>query len=175
MSFLNFSFAIFIIAAAGFIFYIVAKKIRHKYFLDALKLKLLSVKLARKYEKSEKDDWAKEINLTGQLASILVNLKVPFSFESAVNYIGEEIFFYVAIPGDSMQFVTRQIHGLWPDAQVEEVDDYNIFNNTGFSTTLMAFFLNKLDPGFIRTCKDTPSPKDSIFDRSLKIGKKVSV
>ncbi|MCL5017515.1 MAG: type IV secretion system DNA-binding domain-containing protein [Patescibacteria group bacterium] len=102
--------------------------------MDALKLRLLSIKLAKKYEKAEKDDWVKEVNLSGQLVSILVNLKVPFSFESAVNYIGEEIFFYVAVPGDSMQFVMRQIQGLWPDAQVEEVDDYNIFNNAGFST-----------------------------------------
>lgn len=134
MSVLNLSFSIFIIVAIGAIVYIVVKKIKHRYFLDALKLKLLSVKLAQKFEKSEKkDDWIKEINLSGQLASILVNLKVPFSFEVAVNYIGEEIVFYVAIPGDSMQFVMRQIQGLWPDVQVEEVDDYNIFNNAGFS------------------------------------------
>jgi hypothetical protein len=127
-------FSVFIVIAGGIVAFIIVKKIKHKYFLDVLKLKLLSIKLVQKFEKGEKEDWAKEINLSGQLTSILVNLKVPFTFETAVNYIGEEIGFYVAIPGDSMQFAMRQIQGLWPDSQIEEIDDYNIFNNQGFST-----------------------------------------
>lgn len=127
------SFIVFVTIAGGIVAFILVKKIKHKYFLDVLKLKLFSVKLVQKFEKGEKDDWVKEVNLSGQLASILVNLKVPFTFETAVNYIGEEISFYVAVPGDSMQFAMRQIQGLWSDAQIEEVDDYNIFNNQGFS------------------------------------------
>ena len=54
----------------------------------------------------------------------------------AVSYIGEEIIFYVSVPKDSVQFTMRQIQGLWPDAQIEEVDDYNIFNSQGFSSGL---------------------------------------
>lgn len=109
------------------------KRIRHRYFLDALKLKVLSIRLVQRSEQNEKDAWIKEVNLSGQLISILVNLKSQFSFEVAVSYIGEEIVFYVSVPGDSVQFTMRQIQSLWPDAQIEEVDDYNIFNSQGSS------------------------------------------
>ena len=101
-----------------------------------MKLKVLSIRLVKKSDQTEKDAWIKEVNLSGQLISILVNLKSQFSFEVAVSYIGEEIVFYVSVPGDSIQFTMRQIQSLWPDAQIEEVDDYNIFNSQGFSSGL---------------------------------------
>ncbi|MBU4348610.1 ATP-binding protein, partial [Patescibacteria group bacterium] len=113
--------------------FILVKKIKYKYFLNTLKLRVLEVKLIQKFENEKKENWAQEINLSGQLISILANLKVPFSFEVAVNYLGEEIGFYVAVPSDSIQFTMRQIQGLWSDAQVEEIEDYNIFNNQGSS------------------------------------------
>lgn len=121
------------VVAGGALSFIFFKKIKHKYFLDALKLKALSIRLAQKSDQNEKDAWIKEVNLSGQLISVLVNLKSQFSFEVAVSYIGEEIIFYVAVPGDSVQFTMRQVQSLWPDAQIEEVDDYNIFNSGGVS------------------------------------------
>ncbi len=127
------SFGIFVLVVGGFIFYEVFKKIKHKYFIDALKLRVLSVKMMRKFDQADKEAWTKEIIQSGQLISILANLKSPFSLEVAVSHIGEEIIFYVAVPTDSVQFAMRQIQGLWPDSQIEEVDDYNIFNNQGFS------------------------------------------
>ena len=130
------SFAAFIVIAGGILSFIFFKKIKHKYFLDAMKLKVLSIRLVKKSDQTEKDAWIKEVNLSGQLISILVNLKSQFSFEVAVSYIGEEIVFYVSVPGDSIQFTMRQIQSLWPDAQIEEVDDYNIFNSQGFSSGL---------------------------------------
>jgi len=133
MDILLIAFIIFILVLGGYIAFVIFKKIKHKYFLDALKLKALSVKMMRKFEQSDKDGWMKEINLSGQLMSILANLKSPFSLEVAVSHIGEEIVFYVSVPTDSVQFAMRQIQSLWPDAQIEEVDDYNIFNNQGFS------------------------------------------
>lgn len=136
MNFLALSFIVFLIIAGGILFSIFFKKIKHKYFLDALKLKVLSIRMVQKSDQNEKDGWIKEVNLSGQLISILANLKSQFSFEVAVSYIGEEIVFYVSVPGDSVQFTMRQIQGLWPDAQIEEVDDYNIFNGQGFSSGL---------------------------------------
>lgn len=133
---LIFSFAVFVVIAGGILSFIFVQKIKHKYFLDALKLRVLSIRLVQKSDQNEKDAWIKEVNLSGQLISILVNLKSQFSFEVAVSYIGEEIVFYVSVPGDSVQFTMRQIQSLWPDAQIEEVDDYNIFNGQGFSSGL---------------------------------------
>ena len=111
-----------------------AKKIHRKYFLETLKLRVLLVKLPQKSEKEgEKSEPLKEINLTGQLLSELSNLKIPFSMETAVHYIGEEIYFYICVPKDSVQFAMRQIQGLWSDAHIEETEDYNIFNYQGVS------------------------------------------
>ncbi len=134
MNFLYIGFVFFILFIGGYIVFVLFKKIKHKYFLDALKLRALSIKMMRKFDEADKEAWMKEINQSGQLMSILSNLKSPFSLEVAVSHIGEEIIFYIAVPADSVQFAMRQIQGLWPDSQIEEVDDYNIFNNQGFSS-----------------------------------------
>jgi len=52
-------------------------------------------------------------------------------FEMAVHHIGEEIHFYVSVPRSYEQILQKQINGLYSDAQVERVDDYNIFNPGG--------------------------------------------
>jgi hypothetical protein len=54
--------------------------------------------------------------------------------EAAVHHVGEEIHFYAAVPKESMEFVSRQIEGLWKEAKVELIDDYNIFNPNGVNT-----------------------------------------
>jgi hypothetical protein len=60
-------------------------------------------------------------------------------FEIAVHHIGEEIYFYVACPRPFAQLVEKQILGFWPEAQVQSVSDYNIFNPTGFSLGSYAY------------------------------------
>ncbi|TSD02581.1 MAG: hypothetical protein Athens071426_455, partial [Parcubacteria group bacterium Athens0714_26] len=114
----------------GTVIFFVTKKIRRKYFFETLELKLLLVKL-RKNSNLKNEEWQKEINLFSQLAGILSNLKIPVSFEMAVHYIGESILFYVAVPRKSVQFAMKQIQSFWSDSQVEEIDDYNIFNSQG--------------------------------------------
>lgn len=101
-----------------------------KKFFELLRLRLLSVRLPQKPQ-SEKSKPLEEINLSSQLFSILANLKVPFSLETAVHNIGEDINFYISIPESSIEFATRQIQGIWPDSQVQKVDDYTIFNSEG--------------------------------------------
>src|SRR3989344_5658853 len=113
----------------------IAQKIRRRYFLNTLKLRLLLVKLPQKSgsENESKEEPLKEINLTAQLLSSLAGLKIPFSLEAAVHGIGEEIHFYLSVPAENIQFASRQIQGLWNDAYVEETDDYNIFNHQDVS------------------------------------------
>jgi len=56
-----------------------------------------------------------------------------FVFEIAVHRIGEEIYFYVACPRSLAGLVEKQILGFWPKAQIQPVQDYNIFNPAGIS------------------------------------------
>ncbi len=129
--------SVIIIAAAGVAFFFVSKNTRRRRLSQALNLRLLLVRLPQKQpkdfptEKGPAEDWKNEINLSAQLFGILSGLKTPFGLETAVHHIGEEIHFYVAAPKESLQFVSRQIEGLWKDAQVEQIDDYNIFNPAG--------------------------------------------
>ncbi|NQV11932.1 type IV secretory system conjugative DNA transfer family protein [Candidatus Uhrbacteria bacterium] len=41
------------------------------------------------------------------------------------------IYFYVAVPLILKDLTTQQIHGQFPDADIDEVEDYNIFSPTG--------------------------------------------
>lgn len=55
------------------------------------------------------------------------------SLEMAVRHMGEEIFFYVAVPKTYEQIFEKQVHGFFPNAEVERIRDYNIFNPDGVS------------------------------------------
>ena len=55
------------------------------------------------------------------------------SLEMAVHHVGEEIFFYIAVPTAYEQIFEKQVHGFFPNAEVEKVKDYNIFNPDGVS------------------------------------------
>ena len=74
------------------------------------------------------------------LGSILHKEKGLFSpkpyliFEIAVPEEGEEIGFYFALPKKFQHTITRQIQGFFPEAEIEAVNDYNIFNKTGFNS-----------------------------------------
>jgi hypothetical protein len=48
-----------------------------------------------------------------------------FSFEIVGN--DKKIYFYVVAPKNSARYLEQQIHAFYPDASVEEVQDYNIF------------------------------------------------
>ena len=116
----------------------VSRYSKRKRLSQALNLKLLLVRLPQKQVKDISADaktaaWKDEINLSAQLFGILSSLKSPFGLETAVHHIGEEIHFYIASPKESTEFVSRQIEGLWKEAKVELINDYNIFNPTGIS------------------------------------------
>jgi hypothetical protein len=127
--------SIFIVIAVYAVFFFVFRNLRKKRLKDALGLKLLSVRLPKKEKTGEQQqgDFKDEINLSAQLFATLTGLKSPFILEAAVHHIGEEIHFYVAVPNNSVEFVSRQIEGLWKDASVEPVEDYNIFNPAGIN------------------------------------------
>jgi len=53
------------------------------------------------------------------------------SFEMVLPMLGEEVHFYVVLPRKYVESAEKQITGFLPDANVERVDDYNIFNPVG--------------------------------------------
>ncbi len=109
-------------------FFVWRKKIR-ELLKNSLEMKLFLVRMP--HMNKEGKDLKKEISISEQFLSALASLGGPFALEVAVPHIGEEIHFYVAVPGKSRESIVRQIHALWADASVSEVDDYNIFNYTG--------------------------------------------
>lgn len=96
---------------------------------SSLQLKLFLIRLPR--ETQEGKELKKEINLSEQFFSNLLAFKVPFIFEVAVPYIGEEIHFYAAFPERFSESFARIVQSIWKDAQVDPVEDYNIFNVSG--------------------------------------------
>lgn len=54
-------------------------------------------------------------------------------FEIAVPENGEEIFFHLAVPKKLLYTIQRQLQGFFPEAEINAVNDYNIFNRNGKS------------------------------------------
>ncbi|MEK7520825.1 MAG: type IV secretory system conjugative DNA transfer family protein [Patescibacteria group bacterium] len=109
--------------------------LRKRRSFQSLNLRLLLIRLPKISEEEGKEtkDPKNEINFSEQLFSALISLNQPFIFEAAVHNVGELIHFYLAVPEKSLNFAAGQIQGLWPNAQVSRVDDFNIFNAGGSS------------------------------------------
>jgi len=54
-----------------------------------------------------------------------------FCLEIALPSVGEEISFYYACPKKYADLLEKQIHGLFSEASIQQVKDYNIFNPAG--------------------------------------------
>lgn len=135
---------IFIIAAIGFI---LVMRTKHKGRLDrALNMSLFSVTLPRESIQPAGGKTEKElISVMEHLLSSFSNLHSkgwnrfvygePYiGLEMAVHHIGEEIHFYFSTPRSYEDIMQKQIHSLFPNAQIERVaGDYNIFNSGGVS------------------------------------------
>ncbi|OGH38937.1 MAG: hypothetical protein A2905_05725 [Candidatus Levybacteria bacterium RIFCSPLOWO2_01_FULL_36_10] len=57
--------------------------------------------------------------------------KVPESISLEIVALPREIKFYVSVPNKLKDMVEKQIHGSYPGAQINEVEEYNIFNDQG--------------------------------------------
>lgn len=127
---MNFEILVFGIVIVFFVFIVSIYFILSRNRFNSLDLKILHIFLS-KAEKKENDDLKKAINVSEQLFSSLLSLKAFFVLEAAVHHSGEEIHFYAAVPREKLDFLARQIQGLFPEARVEEAPDYNIFSPTG--------------------------------------------
>jgi len=102
---------------------------RKQSLLSDLKMRLLLIQIPRAREGGR--DFEEELNLSSQLFSVLIGMKMPFVFEAAVHQKGQEIRFYAATPHEASASAQRNIEGLFTGARVSRVEDYTIFNPHG--------------------------------------------
>jgi len=75
----------------------------------------------------------RDIALSEQLFSSLSAIGKSVVFEVSVHHIGEEIYFYASVPRESEAYLSDQVRGLYPEARIERVNDYSVFNPHGIA------------------------------------------
>lgn len=124
---------LFLLGVAGVVLLVIAIIWHwHRPKFSTLNLKLLAIRLPKQEAKDGAgNNFLQEINVSEQVIGALAAVKEPFAFEVAVHNVGSDINFYLAVSRSSLDFATRQIQGLFPNAQVVDVPEYNIFNPDG--------------------------------------------
>lgn len=132
------------IAIVGFLFFL--ETLRKKgHLARVLNMSLFLVSLPKEFAKEgEPQKQPKElIAATEQFFASLANVKDPslwsrfvygpphLAFEIATPQGAEEIIFYAAVPKRFETLVEKQIHGFYPAASIEKINDYNIFHPSG--------------------------------------------
>jgi len=73
----------------------------------------------------------RDITLSEQLFSSLSAIGKPVVFEVSVHHVGEDIYFYASVPRASESYISDQVRGMYPEAHIERVNDYSVFNPHG--------------------------------------------
>ncbi len=172
-----------ILVAAIIALFLIYRASKKRKLARAMEMRLLAIALPKKQKSGvqqpgQPHDWKEEINLSAQLFSMLVSLKSHFALEAAVHHIGEEIHFYIGVPAQSVEAVIRQIQGLWKDAQVSYVDDYNLFNPAGKSVGV--FVQQKFSYAlplrtYIESNTDTFAPILSGLSKISEVGEGIAI
>jgi hypothetical protein len=100
--------------------------------------------------------------------------KQKFSFQPTISFEivarKEDIRFYIWTPNKYKDLIEKQIHGAYQDAEILEVPEYNIFNETG-KVAYKSFQLAKENYYPIKTFKDLATdPMASITSGMAKMG-----
>ena len=161
---------------------LVVYKFWHKRYVRSLDLRLLLIKVSKNElqpgEGVSKERLFAEINLSEQLFSALSSLDKPFALEVSVHHASEDISFYAAVPRASLDFVARQIQGIFPDSEVREVDDYTIFG-PGIQSAAAYLMLKQHYALPLRTYReaeaDTFAPLVSTLSKLDELGEGASI
>src|SRR3989344_6802336 len=160
---------IFLMATLGYVIFIVFKhRKREETSIDSV---LLSVALPRNNEI--------KIDAMEQLFSSLYSIKKggfwqKFDIQPVTSFEivakQEDIRFYVWAPKKLKDLVEKQINGNYPDAEILETDEYNIFTNDG-KVAYKSFQLSKSSFFPIKTFKDLATdPMAGITSALAKMG-----
>jgi len=91
----------------------------------------------------------------------LSRMKYPVVFEIALPHVGEEIFFFVAVPRKEVEFIRKLIKAYWPGSEISIYKtDYNVFNPEGYS--LASYF--KLKTHYFIPIRTYPAIAQSNID-----------
>ncbi|MCK9578679.1 hypothetical protein M0R01_04310 [bacterium] len=113
--------------------YVFAKIAKKKAIRASLSFTLFLVKMPVS-DDGVSSNIKEEIKVMEDFYESLVSLKnekifgAPSWITLEISKVGEEIGFYIAIPKDFEDFVEKKIYSLYPDCQLEKVNDYNIFS-----------------------------------------------
>jgi hypothetical protein len=170
ISFIVVSLSLSITAGLVFLFGLWRKnKIRHEKAMDMVHLE---VRLPRDNEI--------KIDAAEQLFASLAGLKtakgrfkffkIPDSVTFEIVARQQNIRFYIGVPRKLLDLVEKQIHGAYQDAQIEQVDEYNIFDNPEGKVSYTMLKQEEAPYKPIRTFKDLPTdPFASIISTLSKM------
>ncbi|HVT01193.1 MAG TPA: TraM recognition domain-containing protein [Patescibacteria group bacterium] len=154
--------------AIAFGFWQKSKKRQEK----AIDTTLLEVSLPR--ENEIKIDAAEQLfsSLTSMKGTkgMLSFLKLADSISFEIVARPQDIRFYIGVPNKLKDMVEKQVHGAYPDAQILEVEDYNLFEHPG-KTAYASLKLEKSNYLPIKTYKDLAI--DPLSSITSTIGKMV--
>jgi hypothetical protein len=159
----------FILYATGWVLYVFFKhRKREESSIDSV---LMQVALPRNAEA--------KIDVMEQLFSSLYSMKkggweMKFDVQPTISFeiVGkmEDIRFYVWSPKKLKELIERQIHGAYPDADIQEVDEYNIFSENG-KVAYKSYQLGKDNFYPLKMFKDLATdPLSSITSSLAKLG-----
>ncbi len=156
---------IFVLAALSYFVFIYFKnRSREEASIDSV---LLQVTLPRGNEI--------KIDVMEQLFSSLYSIKKggwkqKFSIQPTISFEIvarlEDIRFYVSVPKSLKDLIEKQIHGEYPDAEIVEVDEYNIFDRDS-KVAYKAYQLAKGNFYPIKTFKDLATDSMSVLTSAL--------
>ena len=100
--------------------------------------------------------------------------KQRFSFQPGISFEivakNEDIRFYVWAPNKYRDLIEKQIHGAYPDAEISETDEYNIFKEEGH-VSYASLQLKKENFYPVKIFKDLPvDPLSSLTSALAKMG-----
>lgn len=120
-----------------------------------------------------------KIDVMEQLFGSLYSMKkggweMKFDIQPTISFeiVGktEDIRFYVWAPKKLKELIERQIHGAYPDADIKEVDEYNIFSENG-KVAYKSYQLGKESFYPLKMFKDLATdPLSSITSSLAKLG-----
>lgn len=168
-AFLGIVLVIFLLVIAGYAVYIFFKnRKREERSIDSV---LLQIALPRNNEL--------KIDVMEQLFSSLYSIKKSgwqqkFDIQPAISFEIvaklEDIRFYVWAPKDLKDLVEKTVNGAYPDADILEVDEYNLFSTEG-KVAYKAYQLGKSNFYPIKTFKDLPTdPMSGLTSSLAKMG-----
>lgn len=137
---------------------------REKYSLGFVILKVLLPKDNEIKIDAAEQMFASLYSLKNSGVSSFFKPEDHFSFEIVA--LKESIAFYVAVPGELKDHIEKQIYGAYPSAEIEEVEEYNIFSQGG-KVAFASLTLSSASYFPIKTYKDLPTDGLSLLTSAL--------